>query len=154
MLKATIAFFVLGVNLFAVNPNNIAGDWQSFISTLNNGTQTTEQEYLTLHPNLNFNLVILVSVKKDEAYIKDLRIVISGIWDVKDNTLVYVIKNINVPAAKEVYLISQQSLENLAANFKHKYENDAIHINTIQNLNAKNMSIVSEKGRVSKYSRH
>jgi len=92
-------------------------------------------------------------LKKDEAFVKDLRIEIGGNWESRDNTLVYVIKTVNVPNAKEVYLISQKSLENLAANFKYKYENDRIHINKIQMLDNKNLVILSEQNRETKYVR-
>jgi len=129
------------------------GNWQSFTRTLNNGTETTEKEYLTLNANHTFALVILVSLKKDEAFVKDLRIEITGNWESRDNMLVYVIKTVNVPAAKEVYLISQRSLENLAANFKYKYENDTIHMGKIKYADGTNLTIIGEKLRETKYQR-
>ena len=154
MIKTVITLLLLVINLHAVNQNDIMGNWQAFDRTLNNGTETIEKEYLSLNANHTFVIVILVSVKKDEAFVKDLRIEVSGTWDSRDNTLVYVIKTINVPAAKEVYLISQKSLENLAANFKYKYENDSIHISRIKYINGTTMSVVSEKGRETKYKRY
>ena len=154
MFKTVITLFLLAINLHAVNQNDIMGKWESISRTLNNDTETIEKEYLTLNANRTFALVILVSVKKDEAYVKDLRIEVSGTWDSRDNTLVYVIKKINVPAAKEVYLISQQSLENLAANFKYKYENDAIHITRIKYIDRTNLNVIGEKGLETKYKRY
>ena len=78
---------------------------------------------------------------------------IMGNWDSRDNTLVYVIKSVNVPAAKEVYLISQQSLKNLAENFKYKYENDTIHMSKIKYADRTNLSVIGEKGRETSYKR-
>lgn len=153
MIKIIITLLVLVVNLHAVQQNDIMGNWQSFTRTLNNGTETIEKEYLTLNANRTFVLVILVSVKKNEAFVKDLRIEVSGTWDSRDNTLVYVIKTVNVPKAKEVYLISQKSLEDLAATFKYRYENDNIHMGKIKYADGTNLSIINEKGRETKYKR-
>ena len=132
---------------------NISGNWHASSRTLNNGTETIEKEYLTLDPNGTFSLLLLVSLKKDEAFIKDLRIEVGGNWESRYNTLVYVIKTVNVPSAKEVYLISQKSLENLAANFKYRYENDRIHINKIKTLDNRNLLIINEQGSGTKYAR-
>lgn len=154
MIKAIIIFLLLILELHAVNQNDIMGNWQAINRTLNNGTETIEKEYLTLNANRTFVLVILVSLKKNDSFVKDLRIEVSGNWDSRDNTLVYVIKSVNVPVAKEVYLISQQSLENLAANFKYKYENDAIHIGKIKYMDGKNLTMIGEKGRETVYKRY
>ena len=152
-MKFIMIILLFAVELHAVNQNDLMGNWQAFTRTLNNGTETTEKEYLTLNTNQTFALVILVSLKKDEAFVKDLRIEIAGNWESRDNTLVYVIKTVNVPAAKEVYLISQESLENLAANFKYKYENDAIHMGKIKYADGTNLTIINEKLRETKYKR-
>ena len=98
-------------------------------------------------------LVDKVSLKKDEAFVKDLRIEITGNWESRDNTLVYVIKTVNVPRAKEVYLISQKSLENLAATFKYRYENDRIHMGKIKYIDGTNFTLINEKLRETKYKR-
>jgi hypothetical protein len=143
----------LAVELHAINKNDIMGSWQSVTRTLNNGTETIEKEYLTFNANHTFTLVILVSLQKDEAYVKDLRIEVLGTWDSRDNMLVYVIKTVNVPAAKEVYLISQESLENLAANFKYKYENDNIHMSKIKYIDGTNLTVIGEKLRETSYRR-
>ena len=154
MIKKVIILFLLAVNLHAVSPNDIMGNWQAFNRTLDNGTETIEKEYLSLNANRTFVLVILVSVQKDDAFVKDLRIEVTGTWDSRDNTLVYVIKKINVPTAKEVYRISKQSLDNLAENFKYKYENDAIHISRIKYIDRTNMNVIGEKGLETKYKRY
>ena len=153
MLKIFILLLVFIFELHAVNKNDIMGNWQSVNRTLNNGTETIEKEYLTLNANNTFTLVILVSLQKDEAFVKDLRIEITGNWESRDNTLVYVIKMVNVPTAKEVYLISQESLENLAETFKFKYENDTIHMGKIKYIDATNLIIIGEKLRETKYKR-
>jgi len=140
--------------LHAVNANELLGSWYSSYRTLNNGTETIEKEYLTLSANSTFKLIILVSLKKDLSFVKDLRIEVIGNWEAKGNTLIYVIKSVNVPSVKEVYQISQQSLDNLAANFKYRYENDKIHVNKITSLEAKKLSLLSERGRETKYKRN
>ncbi len=153
MLKIIITLLLFMLELHAVNQGQIIGNWQAFTRTLNQGTETIEKEYLSLNANHTFVLVILVSLQKDDAYIKDLRIEVTGTWDSRDNALVYVIKAVNVPAAKEVYLISQESLENLAANFKYKYENDNIHMGKIKYIDGTNLTIIGEKLRETSYRR-
>ena len=152
-MKFIIIILLFALELHAVNQNDLMGNWQSFIRTLNNGTEITEKEYLTLNANHTFTLVILVSLKKNDSFVKDLRIEITGDWESRDNTLVYVIKTVNVPFAKEVYLISQKSLENLAATFKYRYENDKIHMGKIKYIDGTNFTLMSEKGRETKYKR-
>jgi len=151
MLK--IILLLLALELHAVNQNQIMGNWYAATRTLNNGTETIEKEYLSLNANHTFELVILVSLQKDDAFIKDLRIEVTGTWDSRDNMLVYVIKTVNVPLAKEVYRISQESLENLAANFKYKFENDNIHMSKIKYVDGANLTIIGEKLRETSYRR-
>jgi hypothetical protein len=105
------------MQLQAVEANKIIGNWHTVTETRNNGLITIEKEYLNISQNSNFNIVLLVSVQKDEAYIKDLRIEAYGTWDVRDNTLVLVAKSVNVPQVQDINQISRESLNNLAANF-------------------------------------
>jgi hypothetical protein len=153
MLKIVITLLLFMLELHAVNKNDLMGNWQAVTRTLNNGTETIEKEYLSLNANHRFELVILVSLQKDDAFIKDLRIEVTGTWESRDNMLVYVIKTVNVPVAKEVYRISQKSLENLAANFKYKFENDNIHMSKIKYVDGANLTIIGEKLRETKYQR-
>jgi len=141
------------IHLHAEDFTTISGNWHSISRSLNNGTETIEKEYLSLYPNSNFELVLLVSLKKGEAYVKDLRIEVSGIWEARYDVLVYVIKKINVPIAKEVYGINHKSLENFASSFRARYENDSIHISKIQSFKNNELQMTSEKGETSLYKR-
>ena len=152
MTKILIGFFLLLQFTFAYNVP-ITGKWHDASRILENGQETIEKSYLTLQANGFFSLLILVSVKKGDAFIKDLRVEINGTWKAEANALVYVVKNVNIPAAKEVYLINQRSLEALARAFKNKYQNDSIHISKIKHLDAKNLMIITEKGKERNYKR-
>jgi hypothetical protein len=153
MFKIMLILILSIGTLQATSDAELIGSWYSSLRTVNNGTETIEKEYLTFNANNTFKLILLVNLKKDLSYVKDLRIEVIGNWEAKGNALIYVIKSVNVPSAKEVYQISQQSLEQVAANFKYRYENDKIHINKIILIKAKKMSILSEKGRTTNYSR-
>jgi len=153
MKKILILLLVLTIGIYAVNKNEISGSWKTVNKTTENGVLTIEKEFMNLNQNNSFSIVVLVSVQKDQAYIKDLRIEATGIWEVHDNTLVFVVKNVSVPVVQEVNQISQQSIDNLAANFKYKYENDPIHIVTIKFLNNNSLTLISEKYRETSYSR-
>ena len=119
MFKALFILFLLMGQSHAVGAHDIIGSWYSSLRTLNNGTEIIEKEYLTFHANNTFMLVLLVSLKKDLSYVKDLRIEVAGNWEAKGNALIYTINSVNVPSAKEVYDISKQSLDNLAEKFKY-----------------------------------
>jgi len=155
MIKILTTLLLLINIAFAKTPleNTIEGKWHSITRSVNNGTQTVEKEYLNLYNNNKFNLVLLVSLEKGDFFVKDLRIEVSGIWRAKYKSLIYIIEKINVPVAKEVYRINQQSLRNLANNFKRMYETNKIHINKINYLNSDKMTIVNEKGSEVSYSR-
>ncbi len=145
MMKVFIIILVFVLEMSAMSPSEIVGKWQCITHSTNNGTVTTEKEYLYLNADHTFSIVILVSLQKDDAFIKDLHVEGSGIWKTMNNTLVIVIKKVKVPAAKEVYLISQQSLENLAANFQNKFINEPILISTIKSIDRNNLTTVNEK---------
>ena len=144
-MKVFIIILVFMLELSAVSPNEIVGKWQSVTHSLDDGTAITEKEYLYLNADHTLSIVILVSLQKDDAFIRDLSVEGSGIWKTMDNTLVIVIKKVKIPTAKEVYLISQQSLENLAANFQNRFEDEPILISTIKSINKNNLTIVNEK---------
>jgi len=152
MLKILLTYLLLLQLSYAAN-TYLPGNWYASSRSLNNGTEVIEKEYLNLYDNKNFQIVILVSLKKDLAYVKDLRIEVNGKWESRENILVFVIKNVNVPHAKEVSMISQQSLENLASNFRAKYENDKLHMLKIIKLNEKELTTVTESGRKTDYTR-
>ncbi|GEM_PF-2511433 len=153
MLKVLLTLLLFMGQAHAVGTNDIVGSWYSSLRTLNNGTETIEKEYVTFHANNTFMLVLLVSLKKDLSYVKDLRIEVSGNWEAKGNALIYTINSVNVPSVKEVYQISKQSLDNLAENFKYKWVSNKIHIYKIISFEPKKLSVRSERGRTTDYKR-
>lgn len=152
-MKVFMIILVAMLELSAMSPNEIVGKWQTVTYSTNNGTATTEKEYLYLNADHSFSIVILVSLQKGDAFIKDLRIEGSGIWKRRDNMLVVVVKKVEVPAAKEVYLISQRSLENLAGNFQNRFENEPIRISIIKSIDRNTLTTVNEKLRETRYIR-
>ncbi|PHS41307.1 MAG: hypothetical protein COB07_02215 [Sulfurovum sp.] len=152
-MKVLMMILVLMVELSAVSTHELVGKWQALREVMNHGTLTIEKEYLTLNRNGTFSILIFVSVRKGEAFIKDLRIEGSGIWKVWENTLVIVVKQVDVPKAGEIYLISQSSLRNLAATFKRKYENKPIRISKIMALDQKNLRLINEEEVETAYKR-
>ena len=152
-MKIIFTLLLLIVTLQAQTNSLLTGTWQVTTKTTENGLLTIEKESMHFNTNKSFSIVILVSVQKGEAFIKDLRIEASGIWENQNSTLVMVVQKVSVPAAKEVYLISQKSLENLASNFKYKYENDPIHIIEIKSLMPNMLTTLNKKGKETRYHR-
>ena len=133
------------VTLSAISTQEIIGNWSAYRQSTNNGTVTVEKEYLHLLANNTFTIQLFVSLQKGDAFIKDLRIEGSGIWKSRDNTLVIYIKKVEVPFAKEIYGISQESLRNLANNFKHKYESTPLRIIFIESYTGQKLVTSNEK---------
>ena len=152
-MKVLMILLLLIVELSAVNTNELVGKWQVVRQTTNNGTLTIEKEYLTLNGNGTFFLLGLVSVQKGEAFVRDMRLEVSGIWKVWENTFVLVVKKVEVPKAAEIYLISQASLRTIAATFKNKWENKPIGISKIMALDSNNLTMLNEQGIKSAYKR-
>ncbi len=152
-MKIVILMMFLILELSAVNQNDVLGKWQAITKTINNGTHTIEKEYLNLNADHTFSMLLLVSVYKGDAFIKNLRIEGSGIWKVWNNTFVVVVKKVEVPVAGEVYLISQESLRNLAKIFKKRFENEPIRISIIENINRNTLILINEKEKMTSYMR-
>ena len=138
----------------AVTANELMGKWQTVTQSQDNGALIVEKENLILNSNHTFAIVIFVSLEKGDAFIKDLRIEASGIWKNRDNMLVAVVQKVEVPFAKEIYLISQESLRNFANNFKNQYENEPIRISVIKTMDANKMTTINENLRESTYTRY
>ena len=153
MFKIFITLLLLVGPLNAVTANDIVGSWYSSLRTVNNGTEIIEKESLKFNANNTFMLVILVNLKKNIAYVKDLRIEIIGNWEAKGNALVYTINSVNIPSAKDVYQVSKQSLDNLASSLKSKWVSDKIHIYKIISFEPKKLTLKSGKGVITKYKR-
>ena len=152
-MKVLMMILVLMVELSAVSTNELTGKWQAVREVKNNGTLTIEKEYLTLNGNRSFSILGLVSVQKGNAFIRDMRIEVSGIWKVWENTFVLVVKKVEVPKAAEIYLISQSSLRSIAATFKQKWESKPIGISKIIALDSKNLTLLNERGIKTSYKR-
>ena len=152
-MRVLLVMLMLILQLGAVERSDVIGKWQAVTKSNNHGTVTSEKEYLHLNADRSFDIVLLVSVQKEEAFVKDLQIKGSGIWKVSDNTLVVVVNKLEVPFAKEVYLISQESLRNLAANFKRRFENEPIRILKIKSFDKHRLITVNEGSKETQYSR-
>ncbi len=153
-MKILLMLLIMVAELSAINQNGLlVGKWQTISQTNNQGTLTIEKESMYLNANTTFSLLLLVSVEKGEAFVRDLQIKVTGIWKVHKDTLVYVIKTIDVPLAKEVYRISQKSLEQLANHFRHRFDNQPIRILRIQTRNTQQLNVINEEGKVSRYTR-
>lgn len=153
MFKTLLISLLFIGQLHAVTSNEMIGNWYSALRTLNNGTETIEKEKLSFNADKTFVLVLMVSLKKGPAYVKDLRIEVYGNWEAKGNALVYTVNSVNVPSVKDIYLISKQSLDNLAENFKYKWVSNKIHIYKIISIEEKKLTVKSEKGRETHYKR-
>jgi len=145
MIKGFLLLCILAVNVYAITPNELSGNWTAYRKSINNKTTTIEKEYLKLNANHTFTIQLFVSVQKGEAFIKDLHIEGSGIWKSRENTLVIYIKKVEVPFAKEIYLISQESLRNLAYNFKYKYESEPLRIIKIESFTSTQLITSNEQ---------
>lgn len=153
-MKIFVMTLVMMVQVYAFNQNGLlVGKWKSVNQVNHKGTLTLEKEYLNLNADNTFSILLLVSVQKGDAFVRDLQIKGSGIWKSHKTTLVYVIKKVDVPFAKEVYRISQESLHQLANHFKHRFDQQPIRIITIEQMTKKQLTVINEKEKVTYYTR-
>lgn len=152
-MKVFILILALMIELSAADKRLLTGTWKSVAKATKHGTQTIEKEYLFLKANSTFTVVLLVSVQKGDAFVRDLEIKGSGIWKVSNHTLVAVVNKMEVPFAKEIYRISKASLRKLAANFKHRFEKEPIRILTIKSIDQNNLTTVNEALKQTHYIR-
>jgi len=153
-MKVIVLMLIMILELSAVDRNEVLGKWKAVSKSSNNGTLTIEKEYLHLNADRSFAIVLLVSLQKGEAFVKDLQIKGSGIWKVHEDTLVAVVNTMEVPFAKEVYLISQESLRNLADNFKRRFQEEPIRILKIKSIDRNSLITVNEASKQTHYSRY
>ena len=78
-MKSFFIILLLFVKVYAGSETMLMGQWNSVSRGINNGTSTTEREYLKFNRDHTFGIVLLVTVKKGNAYVKDLRIEGTGI---------------------------------------------------------------------------
>jgi len=153
MIKILLLVTIITETIFAINPNELVGKWHAYTESTLKGTVTTEEEYFDLNADYTFKIQLFVNLNKGDAFIKGLRIEGSGIWKSRDNTLAIYIKKVEVPFAKEIYLISQESLRNLANNFKHKYESEPLKLIHIKSFTATQLVTSTESSIETVYTR-
>ena len=154
----SLLFFLIFAALLNAQPpahDMTVGDWRTVTkATSENRTNVTEKEFLNLKSDHTFEITILVSLKKGEHFIKDLQVKASGIWKRHITTLVIVIEKIEVPFAKEVSrTITRRSLEALANTYQSRLKGNPIRLYTITFLNNKTLTIVSEQGVKTSYTK-
>ena len=152
-MKKLILFLLLVLGVNAADDAMLVGQWNSVTRGLNNGTQTTEKEYMKFNADYTFGVVFLVTVQKGNAYVKDLRIEGTGIWKTRGNILVVVVKDVEVPVAGEVYGISQTSLEQIASTFHNRFKNDPIRILVMKELGAQKLVTENKRKQIITYKR-
>ncbi|BAF71579.1 hypothetical protein [Sulfurovum sp. NBC37-1] len=152
-MKKLWIIFLFIVEVYAANEAMLIGQWNNVSTGVNNGTRITECEFLRFNADHTFGTVLLVTVKKGNAYMKDLRIEGTGTWKTRGNILVAVVNNIEVPVAGEVYRISQSSLENIAVTFHNRFKNDPIRILVMKQLNRQKLVTENEKKIFATYTR-
>ena len=93
-MKIWMMILTLMLKLYGVDQMAVVGKWQSATVASNYGTSITEKEYFYLNANRTFSMTIFVNLKKGDAFVRDLRIEGSGIWRVKNDTLVLVVNKV------------------------------------------------------------
>jgi len=152
-MKILIFIILCLFELNAVSLDEVVGEWQATTKSVNQGTNTVEKEYLHFNADRTFSIVLLVSIEKDNSFVKDLRIEASGIWKVWEETLVAVVHKVNVPIAGEVYGITTSSLKQIAQTFKQKFENEPIRISMVKDVTANSLTLSNEKRQKTVYTR-
>lgn len=152
-MKILMFLIICIFELNAVNLDEVVGEWEATTHSVTLGTKTVEKESLHLNADRTFSIVLLVSIAKDDSFVKDLRIEASGIWKVWEETLVVVVRKVNVPVAREVYGVTATSLKQVAKTFRQTFKNEPIRISIIEDVTANGLILINEKKQKSTYTR-
>lgn len=152
MIKIMILLIIGVVQLAAINPDQLYGEWEAESRTTDKTSATTEHEQLTLNPG-SFMINMFITVQQDDYLIKNLHIRGVGIWKVSGNVLVYVIKEVRTIDVQELKGISQDSLNTFASEFHQKILSDPIRILTVPSISSERITTINETGIKTNYRR-
>lgn len=152
MMKLVILLTVAIVQLAAVQPTELYGEWESESTTMVKSAVNTEYEQLTLNPG-SFMLTMFVTVRQNDYLIKDLQIQGIGEWKVSGKVLVYVIREVRTIDVQEIKGISQDSLNTFAAELHQKFLSDPIRILSISSISSERITTINEAGIETNYRR-
>ncbi|MEA3419293.1 MAG: hypothetical protein U9Q90_07820 [Campylobacterota bacterium] len=151
-MKLVILLTVAIVQLAAVQPTELYGEWESESTTMVKSAVNTEYEQLTLNPG-SFMLTMFVTVRQNDYLIKDLQIQGIGEWKVSGKVLVYVIREVRTIDVQEIKGISQDSLNTFAAELHQKFLSDPIRILSISSISSERITTINEAGIETNYRR-
>jgi len=146
--------FILLISFVSASATmNLSGNWKSYSKTINNGSTTVEDEILTLNPDGTFSTTINVNVIKGESYLKNLKILVDGIWKERQGTMVFVIKNFNIPSPVKVNKLNTDSVNAIVDIFKNRYTLDTIIIRWILKEEGTSYTVKTEENKFITYSK-
>ncbi len=152
MLKTILILAIAVVQLVAVQPEQLYGEWKTESETLVRESTNFVYEDMTINPG-SFMVTMHITIQKNEYLIKDLQLQGKGTWKVSDNVLVYVISEVYTVGVRETKGISQESINKLARDLHQKYMGDPIRILRIQSVSTERLVIINESGVTTQYRR-
>lgn len=152
MVKIIILLAITIVQLAAIQPDQLYGEWEAERKVIVRESTNSEYEDLTMNPG-SFMLTMFITVQKNEYLIRDLQLQGKGTWKVSGDVLVYVISEVYTVGVRETKGISQESINQLAGDLHQKYMGDPIRILKVQSVSPERLVIINEKGATTQYRR-
>lgn len=152
MIKTILLLAIAVVQLAAIQPEQLYGEWKTERKFLVQESTNSVYEDLTLNPG-SFMVTMFITIQKNEYLIKNLQLQGKGIWKISDNVLVYVISEVYTVGVQETKGISQESINRLARDLHQKYMGDPIRILKIQSISTDRLITTNESGATTQYRR-
>ena len=152
MIRAMILLVIAIVQLAAIQPGQLYGEWKTERKFLVQESTNSVYEDLTINP-ASFMVTMFITIQKNDYLIKDLQLQGKGTWKVSDDILVYVISEVYTVGVRETRGISQESINQLARDLHQKYMGDPIRILKIQSISTDRLITTNESGATTQYRR-
>jgi len=143
--KLILSLIILFSSLNAHSVSSLYGEWQTTQSSKNRGVENIEQEYIKFRP-ATVQIILKVSVKRGDYYIKNLEVIADGIWKLYKNEIIIVLQQVRVPQVESINGFTQSDINRLAKKLRSKYMDDPIKIYEITSLGDKSFVVISEDG--------
>jgi len=152
MTKAILLLMITVIQLAAIQPEQLYGEWKTERKTLVHESTNSVYEDITLNPG-SFMATMFITIQKNDYLIKDLQLQGKGTWKVSGDILVYVISEVYTVGVRETRGISQESINQLARDLHKKYMDDPIRILKIQSVSTERLITINESGATTQYRR-
>lgn len=147
MKKIFLAFCLIVIQVYAVESHAMIGQWKGENVSKSDGTITTETTYLTLKNDKTFELELTIHLKKGLYWLKDLKIIGSGVWRVYEDKVIYTFNKVYIANQGTAFKISYNSVKFISDYYYRQLSDEPIHLFKVEMKNRGKILLFDEQGR-------